>query len=130
MILFPIAGGGTGLANLRYSPAMARKIILFLALALIAQPTQAAPCGGSFEGFLAAFAREAEAAGVPAQTVNAAFAGLQQDQAVLAFDRRQRGTFRKSFEDYVATRVTAGRIKRGTQLLQRHAALFSRIERQ
>ena len=98
MILFPIARRDTALANLRYSPAMARKIILFLALALIAQPGQAAPCGGSFEGFLAAFAREAEAAGVPAQTVNAAFAGLHQDQAVLAFDRRQRGTFRKSFQ--------------------------------
>ena len=33
---------------------------------------------------------------------------------MLAFDRRQRGTFRKSFEEYAATRVTAGRIKRGT----------------
>ena len=38
---------------------------------------------------------------------------------MLAFDRRQRGTFRKSFEEYAATRVTAGRIKRGQQL---HAA--------
>ena len=32
---------------------------------------------------------------------------------MLAFDRRQRGTFRKSFEEYAATRVTAGRIRRG-----------------
>jgi lytic murein transglycosylase len=48
----------------------------------------------------------------------------------LAFDRRQRGTFRKSFEDYAVTRVTAGRIKRGRQMLQRHAALLSRVERQ
>ena len=30
----------------------------------------------------------------------------------------------------MATRVGAGRIKRGTQLLQRHAALLARIERQ
>lgn len=49
---------------------------------------------------------------------------------MLTFDRRQRGTFRKSFEDYASTRVTADRIKRGRQLLQRHAALLSRIERQ
>jgi len=49
---------------------------------------------------------------------------------VLAFDRRQRSTFRKSFEEYAATRVTAGRIKRGKQLMQRHAALLARIERQ
>ena len=56
--------------------------------------------------------------------------GVTQDQAVLAFDRRQRGTFSKTFEDYVATRVGAGRIKHGSELLQRHAALLSRIERQ
>jgi lytic murein transglycosylase len=111
-------------------PCKTRLSLALLLIAAFAQPAQAAPCGGSFESFLAAFAREAEAAGVPASTVSTAFAGLHQDQAVLAFDRRQRGTFRKSFEDYVATRVTAGRIKRGTQLLQRHAALFSRIERQ
>jgi lytic murein transglycosylase len=112
---------------------MPHKILLPLALLLIAglaQPATAAPCGGSFEGFLAEFGREAQAAGVPASTVSSAFAGVHQDQAVLAFDRRQRGTFRKSFEDYVATRVTAGRINRGTQMLQRHAALLSRIERQ
>ena len=29
------------------------------------------------------------------------------DQAVLSFDRRQRGTFRKTFEEYASTRVTA-----------------------
>ena len=77
-----------------------------------------------------AFSREAAAAGVSRDTIATAFAGVTQDQAVLAFDRRQRGTFRKSFEDYAATRVTAGRIKRGVQMLQRHAGLFARIERQ
>jgi lytic murein transglycosylase len=55
---------------------------------------------------------------------------VTQDHKVLAFDRRQRGMFHtKSFEDYARTRVTSGRIKRGRQLLARHAGLFSRIER-
>ena len=40
-----------------------------------------------------------------------AFPGLTPDQNVLAFDRRQRYTFQKTFEQYVATRVGAGRIK-------------------
>ena len=48
----------------------------------------------------------------------------------MAFDRRQRGTFQMSFERYASTRVTSGRIQRGRQLLQRHAALLSRIQRQ
>ena len=48
--------------------------------------------------------------------------------AVLNFDRRQRYTFNKSFEQYVSTRVGAGRINGGRAMLQRHAALLSSIE--
>src|SRR6478752_3518721 len=58
----------------------------------------------------------------------AARGGVQQDGAVLAFDRRQRGTFNKSFEQYVSTRVGPGRINGGRAMLQRHAALLSSIE--
>ena len=49
---------------------------------------------------------------------------------MLAFDRRQRGTFNKTFEQYVSTRVGPGRINTGRAMLQRHASLLSRIERQ
>jgi membrane-bound lytic murein transglycosylase B len=49
---------------------------------------------------------------------------------MLAFDRRQRGTFRKNFEEYASIRVIPARIKRAKQLMQRHAALLARIERQ
>src|ERR1700684_896573 len=44
------------------------------------------------------------------------------------FDRRQRYTFNKSFEQYVSTRVGAGRINGGRAMLARHAALLSSIE--
>jgi lytic murein transglycosylase len=101
-----------------------------LFVALLATPAGAAQCGGDFSGFIASMSREAAAAGVSQNVISNAFMGVTQDQAVLAFDRRQRGTFRKTFEEYVSTRVGAGRIKRGTQLLQRHAALLARIERQ
>jgi lytic murein transglycosylase len=74
--------------------------------------------------------REAAAAGISRTVIDSAFAGLTQDGAVLAFDRRQRGTFRKSFEEYAATRVVPARINRARQLMQRHAALLARIERQ
>jgi lytic murein transglycosylase len=107
--------------------------LLSLALCLLAaaaSPATAAQCGGSFESFIAAFSREAQAAGISRNVIDQALSGVSHDAAVLAFDRRQRGTFRKSFEDYAATRVTAGRVTRGKQMLQRHAALLSRIERQ
>jgi lytic murein transglycosylase len=47
---------------------------------------------------------------------------------VLAFDRRQRGTFRKTFEEYAASRVSAPRIAKGKQMLQHHASLLSRVQ--
>ena len=103
---------------------------LLLALFVPLAPARAAQCGGDFQTFLSSMAREAAGAGISRNVVANAFAGLSQDQGVLNFDRRQRGTFRKSFEDYARTRVTAARIKRGKQMLQRHAALLSRIERQ
>jgi lytic murein transglycosylase len=103
--------------------------ILFCAL-FFARPADAAPCGGDFNAFLSAMAREAAAAGISRTVIDSAFAGLTPDGAVLVFDRRQRNTFRKSFEDYAATRVIPARINRARALMQRHAALLARIERQ
>src|SRR6185295_9162238 len=107
---------------------MPRFIVLVFLTLLFAPAAQAAQCGGDFQAFLASMARDAQAAGVSRAVIDQAFAGVTQDQAVLSFDRRQRGTFRKSFEEYAATRVTGGRIKTGKALMARHAALLSRIE--
>ncbi|MFZ1108119.1 MAG: lytic murein transglycosylase [Rhodomicrobium sp.] len=106
---------------------------LFAALALsfaCAASATAAQCGGDFRGFIAAMSREAAAAGVSGSVIDSALSDVAPDRAVLAFDRRQHGTFQMSFERYAATRVTPGRIQRGRQMLQRHAALLARIQRQ
>jgi lytic murein transglycosylase len=100
-----------------------------LAAALLASGTaHAARCGGDFNGFLSGMAADAQAAGVSSSVTSQALAGVTQDGAVLAFDRRQRYTFTKTFEQYVSTRVGSGRINGGKAMLQRHAALLSRIE--
>jgi lytic murein transglycosylase len=106
---------------------------LFFALfitATIAGPASAAQCGGDFNAFLSAMSRDAAAAGVSRDVIASGFAGVTLDPNVLAFDRRQRGTFRKSFEEYAATRVIPPRIKRAKTLMQKHAQLLSRIEQQ
>jgi lytic murein transglycosylase len=103
--------------------------ILFCAV-VFATPAGAAQCGSDFNAFLAAMGREAAAAGISRSVVDSAFAGVTPDPAVLSFDRRQRGTFRKSFEDYAATRVVPARINRAKNLMLRHASLLQRIERQ
>src|ERR1700745_1197845 len=50
---------------------------------------------------------------------------------LLSVHRRQRGLFHaKSFEEYAATRVIPARISRARKLMQVHATLLGRIERQ
>ncbi len=104
-----------------------RLAIILAALSLIA-PAHAARCGGDFNSFVAAMSQEAAAAGISQSVISQAFAGVTQDPAVLSFDRRQRGTFNKTFEQYVSTRVGPGRINTGKAMLQRHASLLGRIE--
>jgi lytic murein transglycosylase len=107
-----------------------RALALLFCILWFAAPAAAAQCGGDFNTFLAAMGREAQAAGVSRNVIDSAFAGVTIDPAVLSFDRRQRGTFRKSFEEYAATRVIPARIKRAQSLMLRHASLLQRIERQ
>jgi lytic murein transglycosylase len=106
---------------------------LFAALALsfvCATSAPAAQCGGDFHAFIAAMSREAAAGGISGSVIDSALSRVTHDQAVLAFDRRQHSTFQMSFERYASTRVTSGRIQRGRQMLQRHAALLARVQRQ
>jgi lytic murein transglycosylase len=107
---------------------MLLRLTAVLATLTLASPAFAARCGGDFNSFLASMSADAQAAGISQGVVSAAFSGLTEDSAVLNFDRRQRYTFNKSFEQYVSTRVGAGRINGGRAMLQRNAALFSSIE--
>jgi lytic murein transglycosylase len=104
------------------------RLAVILAALAISIPAQAARCGGDFNTFVAAMSQEAAAAGISQSVISQAFAGVTQDAAVLAFDRRQRGTFNKTFEQYVSTRVGPGRINTGKAMLLRHASLLSRIQ--
>jgi lytic murein transglycosylase len=102
--------------------------VVILAASLFTAPAYAAKCGGDFNTFIAAMGREAQAAGVSPAVVSQAFAGITVDPVVLDFDKRQRYTFRKSFEEYAKTRVIPARIKRAKSLMVKHAQLLARIE--
>ena len=97
---------------------------------IAATPAYAARCGGDFNSFLASMSADAQAAGISPAVTSSALSGVTEDAAVLNFDRRQRYTFNKTFEQYVSTRVGSGRINGGRAMLARNAALLSRIEAQ
>jgi lytic murein transglycosylase len=102
-------------------------VILFGTL-ILSTPSHAARCGGDFNSFVASMSAEAAAAGISQGVISQALGGVTEDAAVLNFDRRQRGTFTKTFEQYVSTRVGPGRINTGRAMLQRYAPLLSSIE--
>jgi membrane-bound lytic murein transglycosylase B len=91
-----------------------RLAILFCVF-VAATPSFAARCGGHFNTFVAAMSQEAAAAGISQAVISQVLSGVTPDPAVLNFDRRQRGTFNQTFEQYVSTRVGAGRINMGRQ---------------
>jgi lytic murein transglycosylase len=109
---------------------LAVSVASILSALSLTTPSFAARCGGDFNSFIAGISADARAAGISPNVIASALGGVQQDGAVLAFDRRQRYTFNKSFEQYVSTRVGAGRINGGRAMMQRHSALLSRIEQQ
>ena len=119
---------GSGREILQETNMLKLRLAVFLAAVLVTGAAQAARCGGDFNSFLASMSSDAQAAGVSSSVVSSAFAGLTEDGSVLAFDRRQRYTFNKTFEQYVSTRVGAVRINGGRAMLARHAALLARIE--
>ncbi len=95
---------------------------LILTTLLLATPSHAARCGGDFNSFVASISADAQAAGISQGVIGSALSGVSEDAAILNFDRRQRYTFNKSFEQYVSTRVGSGRINGGRAMLQRHDA--------
>jgi lytic murein transglycosylase len=101
-------------------------MVLCLGLAV---PLSATPCGGDFETWLSEFEREAAAQGISQRAIAASLDGLTPDPAVLSRDRRQ-GVFTQTFEQFSGRMISPDRMRKGTALLARHAAVFERIERQ
>jgi lytic murein transglycosylase len=104
-------------------------VTLWLAAALVA-PAEAAPrCRntGSFDVWLAAFKKEAEAQGITRQTISAALDGVTFDPAIIRRDSGQ-GVFQQSFLQFAGRMAGAGRYQNGLKQLKANAGLLSRIE--
>ena len=97
----------------------------------IACPAQAATCGNNgsgFPGFIKAFHKEAAANGIGRQAL-AVLDGTTYDVGIIKKDRAQ-NIFSQSFLEFQARMITDYRIKQGAALVQKHKAIFSRVEKQ
>ncbi|MEM9349899.1 MAG: lytic murein transglycosylase [Pseudomonadota bacterium] len=98
-----------------------------LALTFLATSVQA-QCGGNFTTFVDGLKDEARAKGHPQATVDAFFAGVARDEAVIRADRAQ-GVFQKPFLDFSRALISQNRIDNGRLNLDRYANVFNDIER-
>lgn len=113
------------------------KVVAIAALAgaglmMTASVASAAQCGNGPEGFntwLGQFKQEAAAAGIKPAVINAALGDVSYDRRVIGLDRNQKH-FKVSFEQFIANRVSAGRIAKGRQMMRTHANTLRRIEQQ
>ncbi len=87
-------------------------------------------CGNEAAGFSAwsnAFKAKATAQGISAATANSVLGSASYDSNVIRLDRSQR-SFKLSFEQFYARRVSSSLLSRGRSMLATHTALLSRIE--
>ncbi|HML28067.1 MAG TPA: lytic murein transglycosylase [Hyphomicrobium sp.] len=90
-----------------------------------------AQCGNGPAGFdpwLQKFRQQAAAQGIRSSTVVSALTGVTYDPTVIRLDHSQR-SFKLSFEQFYARRVSNAMIRHGRALMQSHRALFDRIEK-
>jgi lytic murein transglycosylase len=102
-------------------------LIVGATLALPAAPASAAaPCGGDFNTWLAAYKTEVASKGISQATITAAFNGITIDQGVLTRDHSQK-VFGQTFEQF-SGRMVPPRLSRGSDMMKQYGSVLSRIE--
>ncbi|MEI2384218.1 lytic murein transglycosylase [Breoghania sp. JC706] len=102
-----------------------------LVAAALSGTAHAASCGNDAAGFdrwLAEFKREARAAGLSSAVIEGALSGVRYDPRVIRLDRSQK-SFKLSFDQFYARRVSDAMISRGRAYIGNNRRLFQRIER-
>ena len=85
------------------------------------------PCGGDFGSWIEGVKAEAAAMGHAPETVNAFFASVRSDPAVLKADRAQ-GVFQRDFIDFSRRLISENRIANGRANAETYDSTFDRIE--
>lgn len=80
----------------------------------------------TYQSWLNNFKVTAAKAGISAKTLDATLTGLEPNQRVLELDRRQ-PEFSLTFWKYLNNSISEKRIKRGRDLLKKHAKLFEEV---
>lgn len=114
-----------------FPAAWLRYCVVALGVTLAAAPAAAKSCGNDGAGFnawLEGFRARAAGQGISAGTLSKALGGIGYDRNVIRLDRNQK-SFKLSFNQFYARRVSPQLINRGRQMLSKHRATLDRMEK-
>ena len=111
----------------RFSAAAAAVAVMSVVASSSAFAQACGNNGAGFDAWMAAFKSRAAAQGITPAVMNSALAGVSYDPKVMSLDRGQK-SFKLSFEQFYARRVSSSLISRGRSLMASNAALLSNIE--
>lgn len=108
-----------------------RAAVIIAPLAMLLSTGAAVACGngpGGFNNWLDDFRGRAASSGISKGTINSALSGVSYDSKVISRDRNQH-SFKLSFNQFYARRVSGGMIAKGRGLMKRHASTLAAIEK-
>lgn len=109
----------------------AAAIFSVLVMSTATAPIAEAKCGNDGAGFsswLEGFKAKAASQGMSQATINSTLNGVAYDRNVIRLDRNQK-SFKLSFEQFYARRVSPQLISRGRQKMAQHRATLDRMEK-
>ena len=110
---------------------LVRPCVVALAVFSASLPANAKGCGNDGAGFgpwLESFKGRAAGDGISAGTISKSLGGVGYDRNVIRLDRSQR-SFKLSFEQFYARRVSGALINRGRSLMNTHRGTLNAIEK-
>ena len=126
-----IIGAGALVGTADPAPRQTPPIAALRLAQAVPTPAPAAPADSRFESYLETVRARALAQGISAATLDRELAGLTPNPRVIELDQRQpddSARVRPSFRNYIATRVTDGRVAQGRALAAELAPQLAAIE--
>lgn len=115
------------LQHVTYPPLAAAIAVCVIIASATAASAQCGRGAGGFDTWLGQFRSRAAAQGVSQRAISNGLAGVTYDANVIRLDRSQR-SFKLSFNQFYARRVSGSLINRGHAILKSRAGLLSQIE--
>ncbi|MEQ1670297.1 MAG: lytic murein transglycosylase [Hyphomicrobium sp.] len=107
------------------------RLTAIAALCTLTAGAATAKCGsdaGGFESWLEGFKGKAASQGISAGTLGKTLGGISYDRNVIRLDRSQK-SFKLSFNQFYARRVSPQLISRGRSMMSKHRATLDRMEK-